>query len=328
MSFKRLDAIDINYVDSAADRSLKIAGTTGVGEARLYAGNNEKDLDEFFELDNIECFFMLKEDLVNYLQDAKEEYENPSREYQHNISNLYIEKVKETNSISFDKIKVYFKKTYDSGHRYYLVLYPNKENRQNYAHLRNICLPRMTVITFVKLEDNESHKRYIYMKPIFYIDPAKREALDEQNELATLNNESSENEKIGKERYRKKQTQYRLSLLEKMPACLITNVSDDRLLVACHVKPYCVCDENEKYDVNHGTVLTPTYHTLFDLGFITFDKDGRLLISPFLSNLNKSRLNLIELKAYRLQQGTEKYMKYHREHIFNTIKFDDLDFID
>lgn len=328
MSFKRIDAIDINYVDSAADRSLKIAGTTGMGEARLYAGHDEQLLDDFFDLDKIECFFMLKSDLVNYMIDSKEEYKNPSREYQYNISSLYEEKLNDTMNIEQEQIRMTFRKTYDRGHRYYLVLLANAKNRNNYSFLRKICLPRMTVITFVKLQDEETKKLYIYMKPIFYIDPTKRDSLDEQSVVAESNANTQEEEKEVKEKYRRKQTQYRLALLEKMPACLITKVSDDRLLVACHVKPYCDCDESEKYDVKNGIVLTPTYHTLFDLGFITFNSEGKLLISPFLSNLNKKRLNLIELTSYHLQPGTEKYMKYHREKIFNTINFDEINFVD
>ena len=38
--------------------------------------------------------------------------------------------------------------------------------------------------------------------------------------------------------------------------------------------------------------MTPTYHTLFDLGFISFEDDGKLLVSPFLSNITKHGLLL------------------------------------
>lgn len=329
MKLKRIDAIEINYVDSAADKDLKIGYTKGTGEARLYAGHDEESLDNFFELGKVEYFFMLKEDLLNYLEDSKEEYFNPSQDYRENISKFYQGNFERTNSIVESKIKLIFRKKYDSQNRYYLVLESVVGNRKNYSYLRSICLPRVTVISFVKFEDEETNKKYVYMKPIFYIDPAKREVREEQKEIEELNPRTFAEEKLARDRYRKKQTKYRLELLEKMPACLITNVSDDRLLIACHVKPYADCEsDEEKYDVKNGIVLTPTYHVLFDLGFISFSPEGKLLISPFLSNLNKQRLRLHENTTYRLQSGTEKYMKYHRENIFNTVKFDELDFID
>ena len=58
------------------------------------------------------------------------------------------------------------------------------------------------------------------------------------------------------------------------------------------------------------------YHTLFDLRFISFEDDGTLLVSPFLSNITKSRLNLKDGNKVRLQNGSGKYLKYHRDNIF------------
>ena len=96
-------------------------------------------------------------------------------------------------------------------------------------------------------------------------------------------------------------------------------LADDRLLVACHIKPYSECDEEEKYDSKNGIIMTPTYHTLFDLGFISFENDGTLLISPFISNITKKRLNLKDGMPIRLQTGSDKYLEYHRENIFNKL---------
>lgn len=322
MSLKRIDAKDINYADSAARFELKVGDTKGIGEARLYMGHNESELDEFFDFANIDCFFLLKEDLLRYLDDAQSEYLAPTREYRSDITKLYNENINNTKAIPEKTIKINFRKTYDAQKRYYIVLENGKENRANYDLLRNICLPRFTIITFVKLEDTETRMRYVYFKPIFYIDPSKKESQEQEKIENTLLTENQ------KQKYRRRQTQYRLKLLESMPACLITQVTDDRLLVACHIKPYSECDnETEQYDTLNGIVFTPTYHTLFDLGFISFSKESKLIVSPFLSNLNKNRLGLIDGKSYRLQNGSEKYMKYHREHILNVIKFNELDFV-
>ena len=49
-------------------------------------------------------------------------------------------------------------------------------------------------------------------------------------------------------------------------------------------------NDEERYDHKNGITMTPTYHSLFDLGFISFSDNGELLVSPFLSNLNKNKL--------------------------------------
>ena len=124
-------------------------------------------------------------------------------------------------------------------------------------------------------------------------------------------------EKEAKIKYRKRQAEYRQKLLEQMPFCPFTNVTDDRILVACHIKPFKNCEtDDERYDCKNGITMTPTYHALFDIGFISFTDDGRLLVSPFLSNINKTKLNLKENTVYRLQTGSARYLKYHRENIF------------
>ena len=54
MNLERLDAFDINFVDSAARREFKQNTSTGMGESRIYVGNDEETLDEFFDFENVE----------------------------------------------------------------------------------------------------------------------------------------------------------------------------------------------------------------------------------------------------------------------------------
>ena len=324
MKFKRIDVLEINISDCYVDDSLKLKTTAGAGEWRPYVGHEEKPLDEFFEFENIEYFFLLKKDLLEYLEEAKIEYLDPTQDYREDITKLYETKLNEIKNIDEDVLKIQFRKTYDSQKRYYIVLERGVENRNKYRFLRNISLPRISKLMLVKLEEIKTKKKYIYMKPILYLDSDRRnlklgkyfkkeEKLEVKQKIQT---------KEEKKKGREKQLTYRLSLLEKMPYCLITGVTEDRILQACHIKPYSVCEENEKYDVTNGLSMTPTYHKLFDLGFISFKNDGEILISPFMSNLNLNRLNLKNGKKYRLNKNCQKYLKFHREVIFNKINED------
>ncbi len=104
-----------------------------------------------------------------------------------------------------------------------------------------------------------------------------------------------------------------------MGECLITRVSDERMLIASHIKPWAVCENNnERIDKYNGLLLTPTYDRLFDQGFITFSNNGLISISPYLSPLNVKRIGLIPNKQYKLLEHQKRsfYLEYHRKNIF------------
>ncbi|WP_251546906.1 HNH endonuclease [Pumilibacter intestinalis] len=312
MKVKRIDAFEMNLEECSVARKFKLLRTTGVGEKRIYAGHDEKALDEFFDLNNIESFIMLKKDLQKYLIDAKDEYYYPVQEYKENISEYYESNVIATNLIPFDKIEIHFTKKYDSQHRYYLNFGRDNFSSNNWDYLRNIALPRVTKLNFVKVKNICNNKLYIYIKPMFFIDEKEREEKIIIENLIAGNKSTVENRRKGQLRWRRK-------LLDLMPACVITRVTEDRILEACHIKPHNASTNDETYDVHNGLIMTPTYHRLFDYGFISFKDNGALLVSPFLSNMNKQRLNLVDGNQCRIPKECSIYLKYHRENIYNQI---------
>ena len=102
-----------------------------------------------------------------------------------------------------------------------------------------------------------------------------------------------------------------------MPSCPITGIDNPILLIASHIKPWKYANNRERVDPKNGLSLTPTYDKLFDLGLISFENDGTLLISRSLSSFEKSRLNLMEGRKYPISpNGREVYLEYHRKHVF------------
>lgn len=311
MKFKRIDAFDMNFEECSAAKKYKLISTTGIGEKRIYAGHDEAALDEFFDLDNIESFLMLKKDLEKYLVDAKDEFLNPVQDYKEDIGVYYNANVVSINALSNERIVLHFSKKYDSQHRYYLN-FRDVESSKNWDIFRNIALPRVTKLNFVKVNNLDDGKLYIYIKPTFFMDERDREAKIIIEDLITGDKAAAENRRKG-------QVKWRRELLDLMPACVITKVTEDRILEACHIKPFNKSTEEEIYDVNNGLILTPTYHRLFDIGFISFADNGSILVSPFLSNLNKQRLGLNENNRYRIPKECSVYMSYHRNNVFNRI---------
>ena len=173
MKFKRIDARELNFVDSACREEYKL-DTSGTGEKRLYVGHDEAELDEFFELDKIESFIFLKKDLQKYLVDAKEEYFTPVQSYKNDISKYYDENVLNTDAINDEVIYLNFTKKYDSQHRYYLNFRKDGYSRERYNYFLNIALPRATRLSFLKIESLKDGKLYIYIKPTFYIDDREK----------------------------------------------------------------------------------------------------------------------------------------------------------
>ena len=151
---KRIDAFDINFVDSAARKEFKLDSSTGMGESRIYIGHDEEKYDEFFEFDNIEYFITEKKDLTKYLKDAYEEFMFPSQPYKENITDMYSELLEEVKNIPEKSLKYSFRKKFDDQNRYYIVLIAEGNNRKNYKYIRDIALPRITKYCFIKFIDD------------------------------------------------------------------------------------------------------------------------------------------------------------------------------
>jgi len=118
------------------------------------------------------------------------------------------------------------------------------------------------------------------------------------------------------------QEEYRKDLLKIYQKCEICGLENNSLLVASHLKPYSVSDDNECIDFNNGLLLCSQHDKLIDSGLISFDDLGNICISPQLSDKDIKVLNLnsdinIYLDEYRM-----KYMKWHRENIYKNEKGD------
>jgi hypothetical protein len=114
-------------------------------------------------------------------------------------------------------------------------------------------------------------------------------------------------------------------------ACRLTGITNPTLLIASHIKPWRLCDTaGERLDGMNGLLLTPDADLLFDRGFITFENDGEVLVSPRMDRLDLKRLGLDVLDWDRLgfndagagwqPRGLAErqvgYMAYHREQVF------------
>ena len=110
------------------------------------------------------------------------------------------------------------------------------------------------------------------------------------------------------------QGEFRGNLIKHWKACTITGFSDERFLIASHIKPWKQSDDEEKVDKYNGILLLPTFDKLFDLGFISFSDAGKILISPNL--VDAELLGVNEKIVIQTKPEHNKYLQYHRENIF------------
>lgn len=115
------------------------------------------------------------------------------------------------------------------------------------------------------------------------------------------------------------QGKYRSNLLNKYEGkCIVTGIDKSKLLVASHIKPWAICENNERIDTENGLLLSANIDRLFDSGLITFNDEGGMKISSFLGVANEARLHISkESKAdLRATKRLLVYLEYHRDVLF------------
>lgn len=129
----------------------------------------------------------------------------------------------------------------------------------------------------------------------------------------------SETEKMTIIKARIGQGTYREKLLEKYEQkCIVTGIDKSYLLIASHIKPWSICNNDERIDTENGLILCPNMDKLFDCGLISFENNGKMLISSFVGMENTRRLHISKgmIVDLRPTRRLLAYMEYHRDVLF------------
>jgi hypothetical protein len=95
---------------------------------------------------------------------------------------------------------------------------------------------------------------------------------------------------------RSDQQSFREDLIKKYNKCIITGIPA-KVCEACHIVPFAICDDRDKYNADNGILLRRDIHTLFD--------DGSLKINPntLLVEISKEIKNDPQMKIYSDMHG-------------------------
>ncbi|WP_240339749.1 HNH endonuclease [Halobacillus ihumii] len=155
-------------------------------------------------------------------------------------------------------------------------------------------------------EESYSADEYIEVDSIAKTEP-------EQVELTETEKAQVIKSRIGQSKFKK-------ALMNMKKKCQLCGVSDERFLIASHIKPWRLSNNNERLDVNNGLLLCPNHDSLFDKGYISFDESGEVIILESLDIATKVFLNINESMKITMSESQQEYMKWHRE---NALKYND-----
>lgn len=314
----KYEIIDTLEYITLADSFVKNKIGTGHGEAKLYVGNESEELSDFFGEYSCDCIFK-KSDFVTYLNDAASEFEDPQQEYikKESMSEIYGQLRFAVEQFQ-DEILPF--EIYRVGVEPPRVYINSKSNY--YDFMRSLGLPNISYLSVLKLKGTDSRLLYYFKMFIDYKSDLVTYVMkgeEEQAERISKDKKISDKAKSSLINARIGQGEYRKKLLDECPCCPFTQVTDERMLVASHIKPWVLSDDKEKVDPKNGFMLTPTYDRLFDRGFISFEDDKTLIVSPWISPMNQKRLGIYTGKIIEklpLDEKRKKYLEFHREFIF------------
>lgn len=109
----------------------------------------------------------------------------------------------------------------------------------------------------------------------------------------------------------------RVSSVER--SCRVTKVSQPEYLRASHSKPWRDSNNEERLNGENGLLLTPDVDLLFDRGFISFEDNGDVLISPVADRTAMSKMGLtadLLDNVGAFSQGQKQFLQFHREGVF------------
>lgn len=127
--------------------------------------------------------------------------------------------------------------------------------------------------------------------------------------------------RIATVRARLGQHRYKVSQAEMWGnACAVTGITEPALLRASHAKPWADANDAERLDPANGLPLAVHLDALFDAGLISFDSHGKMMLSPKLSQEVIALFGLSGEVSLRnlLSDRQEKYLRYHRENVFQS----------
>jgi putative restriction endonuclease len=104
--------------------------------------------------------------------------------------------------------------------------------------------------------------------------------------------------------------------------CCLTGLSEPKLLVASHIKPWAVSDpKTERLAASNGLLLNALHDRAFDQGLMTIDKNYRVVLSSKLKRDDVSEKWLFKFEGQKITEPSvmppaREFIEYHNDMVF------------
>lgn len=108
---------------------------------------------------------------------------------------------------------------------------------------------------------------------------------------------------------------YRKSILHRWKyRCAVTNYTRTEVLIASHIVPWKDSTNIERLDVDNGILLSPTYDALFDKNLISFEDNGKIILSKEIENSNYQKIGITgKERILSFSSSNHYYLERHRK---------------
>jgi hypothetical protein len=149
--------------------------------------------------------------------------------------------------------------------------------------------------------------------------PGVEEWENHECDLIATDRQLPETEKQALIKARRGQGRFRQKVARIEHFCRVTHVDRPEHLIASHIKPWRESDNRERLFEGNGLLLTPTIDHLFDRGFISFENDGELLVSPVAHTDSLNKMGVITdrvVKVGGFVEPQKEFLEFHRTNGF------------
>lgn len=104
--------------------------------------------------------------------------------------------------------------------------------------------------------------------------------------------------------------------------CAVTGFDNLNILVASHILPWARANDIQRLDVDNGILLSPNYDALFDKHLITFENNGKIILSEFIKQDAFQKLGVTgKERINNFSEYNHVYLDRHRERFNDSAYF-------
>lgn len=141
----------------------------------------------------------------------------------------------------------------------------------------------------------------------------KTRTIRSTNEILEKIDKLDETERQALTKQRVGQGYFKELLLNKYGCkCALCNISTKSMLVASHIKRWSDCTDSEKLDESNGILLCAHHDALFDKHLISFEDNGNPIVSPTLSQNERTELQISSISSINVDDKMKPYLNDHR----------------